>query len=138
MNTNKLTSRRIIVIDDDPDILNLVSILLQRIGAQVSTFADGRSAIRYLAQETPDLIVLDLMLPDVDGLDILRQIRARSRFEEVPVLVLSAKADPDTIRTALDSGADSYVTKLYITNSLLDRVRLLLTHGRRSRSLFGH
>ena len=138
MNTSQLNSRRVIVVDDDPDILNLVSVLLQRIGVQVSTFADGRSAIRYLAQETPDLIVLDLMLPDVDGLDILRQIRARSRFEEVPVLVLSAKADPDTIRTALDSGADSYVTKLYITNSLLDRVRLLLTHGRRSRSLFGH
>lgn len=133
-----MNSRRVIVVDDDPDILNLVSILLQRLGVQVSTFANGRGAIRYLAQETPDLVVLDLMLPDVDGMDILRQIRARTRFEDVPVLVLSAKADPDTIRTALDSGADSYVTKLYITNSLLDRVRLLLTHGRRSRSLFGH
>ena len=138
MNTSPTNSRRVVVIDDDPDILNLVSVLLQRVGAQTTTFADGHSAIRYLAQETPDLIVLDLMLPDVDGMDILRQIRARSRFEEVPVLVLSAKADPDTIRIALDSGADSYVTKLYITNSFLDRVRLLLTHGRRSRSLFGH
>ncbi len=133
-----MNARRVVVVDDDPDVLNLVSILLQRIGVQASTFADGRSAIRYLAQETPDLIILDLMLPDVDGLDILRQIRARARFEAVPVLVLSAKADPDTIRTALDNGADSYVTKLYITNSLVDRVRLLLTHGRRSRSLFGH
>ncbi len=137
MNNLQPHSRRVIVVDDDPDILNLVSILLQRIGIQASTFSDGRSAIRYLAQETPDLIILDLMLPDVDGMDILRQIRARTRFEDVPVLVLSAKADPDTIRTALDGGADSYVTKLYITNSLLDRVRLLLTHGRRSRSLFG-
>ncbi len=133
-----MNSQRVMVVDDDPDILKLVALLLQRIGVQATTFANGRSAIHHLAQETPDLIILDLMLPDVDGLDILRQIRARTRFDAVPVLVLSAKADPDTIRTALDGGADSYVTKLYLTNSLLDRVRLLLTQGRRSRSLFGH
>ena len=123
---------KIVVVDDDYELLKLISMLLRRIGAQVRTFFDGREAMNYLKREVPDLIILDLMLPDVDGLEVLRQIRAQSQFDEVPILILSAKADPNTIRQGLEYGADAYVTKPYIANTLIDRVRVLLNRGRQA------
>jgi DNA-binding response OmpR family regulator len=114
------------VIDDDPEILKLIAMLLRRIGAESVTFHDGRTALHYLTTTIPDLIILDLMLPDVDGMEVLRRLRALDRFKPVPVLILSAKADADSIRQGLDEGADGYVTKPYIANTLIDRVRLLL------------
>jgi DNA-binding response OmpR family regulator len=125
---------RIVVVDDDHEILKLIAMLLRRIGAQVQTFDDGETALAYLANEIPDLIVLDLMLPDIDGLDILRRVRAQTQFDRVLVLILSAKADPDSIRVGLDLGADGYITKPYIANSLIDKVRLMLQSERRSQS----
>jgi DNA-binding response OmpR family regulator len=124
----------IIVVDDDYELLKLITLLLRRIGAQSQAFYDGREALQYLDKQTPDLIILDLMLPDMDGFEILRLIRENSRFDQVPVLILSAKADPANIRRGLDSGADGYVTKPYIANSLIDRVRLLLSTGRQPKS----
>lgn len=124
----------IVVVDDDLELLKLMAMLMRRIGAEAQTFLNGREALIYLKAQVPDLIVIDLMLPDVEGLEILRQIRAQSRFDAVPVLILSAKADPLTIRKGLDSGADAYITKPYIANSLIDRVRLLLSTGRHARS----
>lgn len=120
----------IVAIDDDPELLTLISMLLRRIGIEPKTFYDSRAAIQYLKQETPDMIILDLMLPDIDGFEILRQIRGHKRFDLVPVLILSAKADSSNIRQGLELGADGYVTKPYIANSLIDRVRLLLSTGR--------
>ncbi len=122
----------IAVIDDDTELLKLMVLLLRRIGAQTTTIADGQEALHYLADGTPDLIILDLMLPHVNGFDILRRIRNDPRFDPVPVLVLSAKVEPQTIREVLEAGADGYVTKPYAANSLVDRVRLLLASGRQT------
>jgi two-component system, OmpR family, alkaline phosphatase synthesis response regulator PhoP len=124
----------IVVVDDDHELLKLIAMLLGRIGAQAHTFLNGREAVTFLKSRTPDLIILDLMLPDIDGLELLRQIRVQPRFDNVPVLILSAKADPGTIRKGLDMGADAYVTKPYIANTLIDRVRLLLSTDRQSQS----
>lgn len=124
----------ILVVDDDLELLKLISMLLRRIGAQSHTFYDSREALRFLAKETPDLIILDLMMPDIDGMEMLRRIREHDRFAPIPIVILSAKADPDTIREGLNSGADAYVTKPYIANSLVDRVRLLLENGRKSQA----
>ena len=124
------TTSHITVIDDDVELLKLMILLLRRIGAQPTTIANGQEALDYLESNIPNLIILDLMLPGVNGFDILRRIRGDPRFDAVPVLVLSAKVDPQTIRAVLDAGADGYVTKPYIANSFIDRVRLLLTAGR--------
>jgi DNA-binding response OmpR family regulator len=124
---------RIVVIDDDLELLKLIALLLRRIGAESRTFFDGREALNYLQHDIPDLIVLDLMLPEVDGFEILRQLRSESAFDEVPIIILSAKADPSSIRRGLDQGADGYVTKPYVANSLIDRVRLLLNTGRQNK-----
>lgn len=120
----------IAVIDDDNELLKLMVLLLRRLGAHTTTLADGHEALQYLANHVPDLIILDLMLPQVSGFEILQRVRSDARFEQVPVLVLSAKVDPHTIRQVLEAGADGYVTKPYIANSFVDRVRLLLTAGR--------
>jgi DNA-binding response OmpR family regulator len=124
---------KILVVDDDHEILKLIAMLLRRIGAEAWTFPDGQSALQRLNQTVPDLIILDLMLPDVDGLQILQQVRAQEQFMDVPVLILSAKADPDTIRRGLDLGADGYITKPYIANTLIDKVRLMLQSERYGR-----
>jgi DNA-binding response OmpR family regulator len=119
-------------VDDDYELLRLIIMLLRRIGAEATTFSEGHTALQYLETEVPDLIILDLMLPGVDGFEILRHIRSQPRFDQTPVLILSAKADPTTIRRGLENGADGYVTKPYIANSLIDRVRLLLNSGRQA------
>jgi DNA-binding response OmpR family regulator len=126
------TVPKIVVVDDDHEILKLIAMLLRRIGAEAWTFYDGRTALHYLTKECPDLVILDLMLPDIDGLQILRQLRTQTQFDRVPVLILSAKADPDTIREGLDLGADGYITKPYIANTLIDKVRLMLQSERHS------
>jgi DNA-binding response OmpR family regulator len=122
----------IVVIDDDHELLKLIALLLRRIGAQSRTFFDGREALNYLQRAVPDLVILDLMLPEIDGFEILGQLRSQSRFDHVPIIILSAKADPNNIRKGLENGADSYVTKPYIANTLIDRVRLLLSTGRQN------
>ena len=125
-----LSVPKILVVDDDHEILKLIAMLLRRIGAEAWTFEDGESAMKHLNQTMPDLIILDLMLPDVDGLQLLQAVRAQDRFSHVPVLILSAKADADTIREGLDLGADGYITKPYIANTLIDKVRLMLQSER--------
>jgi len=121
----------VLVVDDDKQLLQLVNILLKRIKCRTELVEDGNSALRWLeAPERLDLVILDLMLPDLDGFDILRRIRSRPDFEKVPVLILSAKADPTTIRNGIDYGADGYITKPYLANNLIARVQALLNMGR--------
>ncbi len=126
-----ITAPRILIIDDDPELLRLVALLLGRINAESILAQDGKTGLAAIdAEQKPDLLILDLMLPDIDGLEILQRVRARRDCDDMPVLILSAKADPNTIRQGLDRGADGYVTKPYLANSLLERVRVLLSTGR--------
>ncbi len=122
---------RILVIDDDPDLLILLEKMLRRIGLSPTTTDTGSSGLALLQEQTFDLLILDLMLPDIDGFDILRQLRANSHYDAMPVLILSALADPDTISKGLALGADGYLTKPYLPNTLTSRVKDLLTQGRR-------
>ena len=79
----------------------------------------------------PDMVLLDLMLPDVSGLEMLRQIRSKDVFDSIPIIILSALADPTTIRKGLDLGADRYLTKPYLANNLTSTVFEVLKAGRR-------
>lgn len=124
--------KRILVVDDDPELLQLVRVLLDRINAETTTANNATTAAQILrTPPLPDLLILDLMLPDISGVDFLRQLRGRSVFDPLPVLVLSAVIDPVTIRGALDAGADRYLTKPYIANNLLTVVQEILRSGRR-------
>jgi len=130
-----VTQRRVLAIDDDPELLQLIAILLTRVGIQPILAESAIQAAGVLRQPPlPDLIILDLMLPDISGIDFLKQLRAKAIFDAVPVLVLSALAEPTEIRAALDAGADRYLTKPYLANNLLSVVNDLIRTGRRIRS----
>jgi DNA-binding response OmpR family regulator len=125
--------KRILVVDDDPELLQLVRVLLARIDVDTIAVESAAAAAQELrTPPLPDLVILDLMLPDVSGVDFLSQMRAKPMFDTVPVLVLSAMIDPDHIRQALDAGADRYLTKPYIANNLLTVVQEILRIGRRA------
>lgn len=114
---------RILVVDDEPNILATLAPLLRARGYAVFTAMSGRAAIETLDRDKPDLIVLDLGLPDIDGVDLCRQIR---ESVSAPIVVLSARgAEGDKVR-ALDVGADDYVTKPFGAEELLARIRAAL------------
>lgn len=123
---------RILVVDDDPNLLVLLSKMLMRVGVTPTTAENGTQALDILRSEAPfDLLILDLMLPDIDGFEVLARLRADRAHDDMPVLILSARADPDTIKQGLDLGADGYLTKPYLPNTLTSRVRAVLSQGRR-------
>jgi two-component system KDP operon response regulator KdpE len=116
----------ILVVDDDPAILRTLSINLRARDYQVGTARDGRTALQLVHERTPDLILLDLGLPDIDGVAVIAQLRSTS---QVPIVVLSARHGSDDKVEALDLGADDYVTKPFGMEELLARVRATLRHG---------
>jgi two-component system KDP operon response regulator KdpE len=118
----------VLVVDDEPHILRTLRINLQARDYEVETAADGRSALQVVDERTPDVIVLDLGLPDLDGVEVLRRLRKTST---VPVIVLSARHDSDDKVEALDAGADDYVTKPFGMNELLARIRAAARRGGR-------
>lgn len=125
-------SKRVLIVDDDIDLLQLVCFLLDRINVETVTAKNAADAAKILREPPlPDLVILDLMLPGISGMEFLRQMRARAVFDQLPVLVLSALIDPKQIREALDSGADRYLTKPYIANNLLTVAQEMLRTGRR-------
>lgn len=122
----------ILVVDDDPALQKLVISLLNRAGMQTLSAIDAHQAAEHLkADILPDLILLDLMLPEISGIDFLKGIRKKPKYQKLPVIILSALADPEQIREGLESGADRYLTKPYLANNLIKTVREVLQHGRR-------
>jgi DNA-binding response OmpR family regulator len=122
---------KILIIDDDPDLLLLLNKMLKRIGAETVVAENGESGMALMKAQRFDLLVLDLMLPDIDGYEILKRIRADEELKDLPVLILSARADPDAINRGLEAGANGYLTKPYLPNTLTSRVRAILAEGRR-------
>ncbi|RJK97575.1 response regulator [Vallicoccus soli] len=111
---------RVLVVEDEPGLARALAINLRARGWEVVTAADGRGALEAAAAEHPDVVVLDLGLPDLDGVEVIHGLRGWSR---VPVVVLSARHDSDDKVEALDAGADDYVTKPFSMDELLARLR---------------
>lgn len=117
---------KVLVIDDEPPIRKLLRMGLSAHGYEVLEAPSGRVSLELLEQEKPDLVILDLGLPDIQGLDLLRMIRSRN--ESVPIVVLSSRGDEAGKVQALDLGADDYVTKPFGMDELLARMRAALRH----------
>ncbi len=113
----------ILVVDDEPKIVQLARDYLEKSGFKVLTSGDGQQALAITRQEHPDLIVLDLMLPGMDGLDVCRAIRRES---DVPIIMLTARAEETDQLIGLELGADDYITKPFSPRALVARVRALL------------
>ena len=120
---------RILVAEDDEKQSRLIRVYLEREGNAVQVVADGRAALEKARSGRPDLIVLDVMLPFVDGLDVCRILRAEG--SEVPILLLTARSTEEDMLLGLDLGADDYLTKPYSPRELTARVRALLRRSRK-------
>ncbi len=114
------------VVDDDPDIIELVSVHLKKTGMKVREFLDAESFYRFLRQDVPDLVLLDLMLPDADGVEVCKFLRRNERLSAVPVIMLTAKADEVDRVLGLELGADDYVTKPFSPKELVARAKAVL------------
>jgi len=117
---------RILVVDDDRDIVRLVQSYLNKAGYETLTAYDGESALKMLRVEMPQLVILDLMLPDRDGWEVARLVRADSRLRAIPIIMLTARVEDDDKITGLETGADDYITKPFNPRELVARVRALL------------
>lgn len=122
-------ARKILIADDDPLLLQLIEHKLAAHGHKVLTASDGRLAWDISARETPDLIVLDSMMPVRDGLDVLRALKGDARFKETPVMMLTARRQENDIVSALKLGAADYMTKPFMPDELVARVERLLGEG---------
>ena len=116
----------IAVIDDEPDILDLVVLHCKKAGYQTESFLEVDSFFKFLEKKTPDLIILDLMLPDTDGLEVCKQLRRKEKYAFIPIIMLTAKAEETDKIVGLELGADDYITKPFSPRELIARIRAVL------------
>jgi len=116
----------IVIVEDEPDIVDLVSINLTKAGFTVRGFCEGKSFFTYLEKNVPKLLILDLMLPDTDGLEICKHMRKKEEFSAVPIIMLTAKGEEMDKVLGLELGADDYVTKPFSPKELVARVKAVL------------
>ena len=121
---------RILVAEDDPNQRRVLEAYLEREGHCIVSVSDGRAALDQARQLQPDLVILDLMMPKVDGLDVCRVLRADS---DIPIIIVTAKSTEDDLLLGLDLGADDYLTKPYSPRELMARVRVLMRRSGSSR-----
>jgi two-component system alkaline phosphatase synthesis response regulator PhoP len=125
-----IAARKILIVEDERDILDLVTHYLEKEGFRVRSATDGPTGLSAARQEHPDLIVLDLMLPGMDGLEICRKLRADST-NLVPIIILTAKAEETDRVVGLELGADDYLTKPFSPKELVARIKALLRRAER-------
>jgi DNA-binding response OmpR family regulator len=119
-------AKLISIVDDEPDILKLVSLNLEKAGFKTKKFKDAETFLESLKKDRPSLIILDLMLPGADGMDICRELKRDERFSSIPVIILTAKGDETDRVLGLETGADDYVIKPFSPKELTSRVKAVL------------
>jgi two-component system alkaline phosphatase synthesis response regulator PhoP len=129
-----MANERILIVDDEEDVLELVRYHLDKNGYKVDTAASGEEAISEARKKSPDLIILDLMLPGIDGLEVCKKLKSDLKTEPIPIIMLTAKGEESDIVTGLELGAEDYLTKPFSPKVLIARIRRIL-HRSVSRDL---
>lgn len=127
-----MTKKKILLVDDEPDIVLMVSNRLKASGYEVLSALDGQAGLELAKTTKPDLIILDLMLPKMDGYKVCGFIKKDSRYSRIPVIMFSAKAQQDDIKTGEELGADAYIVKPFDSSVLLAKIAELLETGKNS------
>jgi DNA-binding response OmpR family regulator len=122
-------AKRILVVDDDENILSLERTILEQKGFDVTAAAGGAEALKLLADQTFDLVLLDVMMPEVDGFTVCRKIKEDPRLKDVPVIFLTAKGGGEALAEGFESGAIMYINKPFTANKLLTIVNTMLEAG---------
>lgn len=123
---NKMQTKTVLVVDDDPDIRELISYNLGKNGYHVESSGSGEDALLRLRSAAPSLILLDLMLPGLDGLEVCKKLKAQSRTAPIPIIMLTAKGEDADVVSGLELGADDYVIKPFSPRVLLARIKAVL------------
>jgi DNA-binding response OmpR family regulator len=121
----KLNHKHIFVIEDEKDILDVLEYNLKREGFRVSTSSDGKEALKMVRKDKPDLVLLDIMLPEIDGLEICRILKSESSTHTIPIIMVTAKEEESDIVLGLGLGADDYVTKPFSSKELIARIKAM-------------
>ncbi len=123
-------TKRVLLAEDEPNIVESLTFLLDRAGFEVTVETDGRRALDAALDDAPDVLILDVMLPELDGYEVLRQLRSDRRASKLPVVMLTAKGQREDRETALACGADLFITKPFANAEIIDAVRQLVDGGR--------
>jgi DNA-binding response OmpR family regulator len=126
-----MNEKRILVVEDEPSLAEVVSLYLQRGGYQVQIATDGKQAMQILEKQIPDFVIMDIMLPEIDGLSLTRWLRDRSN---VPIIMVTARREEIDRIAGLEMGADDYVVKPFSPQELVSRVRAVLRRGGRGQA----
>lgn len=118
-------AKRVLLAEDEPNIVESLTFMLERAGFEVAVETDGRRALDAAKEAAPDVLVLDVMLPELDGYEVLRQLRADRRGESLPILMLTAKGQREDREMALKCGADLFVTKPFSNAEVVSAVKTL-------------
>ena len=124
-----MKKKKIIVVEDEPDLVDVVTYNLQREGYLVLTAQRGDEGLNLIRSERPDLVLLDLMLPGMDGLSICRQMKSDGSLSEIPIIIASAKGEESDVVIGLEMGADDYLAKPFSPRELLARIKAVLRRG---------
>lgn len=126
------SSKKILIVEDEPDILQLVKLYLEKEGYRTLSATTGAEALRQVRHEKPDLVVLDLMLPEMSGLEVCKRLRSAPETAMLPVIMLTAKAEESDTIIGLELGADDYVTKPFSPKTLVARIKALVRRFERT------
>ena len=124
-----MSALKVVVIEDEPDILELIEYNLRREGFEVATATTGRSGLSVIGREKLDIVLLDLLLPGLDGLDVCRRLRAVESTRDLPVIMVTARGEESDVVLGLGVGADDYIHKPFSPSELIARVRAVLRRG---------
>tara|TARA_R110000772_G_scaffold231592_1_gene342414 strand:- start:23254 stop:23631 length:378 start_codon:yes stop_codon:yes gene_type:complete len=118
-------AKRVLLAEDEPNIVESLTFILERSGFDVATTTNGRQALEVALSDTPDILILDVMLPELDGYEVLRRLRADARTKTLPVLMVTAKGQREDRETAMKCGADMFITKPFVNSELIAAVEKL-------------
>ena len=124
-----MKKKKIVVVEDEPDLVDVVTYNLEREGYSVLASQRGDEGLNLIRSQAPDLVLLDLMLPGMDGLSICRQMKSDSSMKEIPIIIASAKGEESDVVIGLEMGADDYLAKPFSPRELLARIRAVLRRG---------
>ncbi|MBU4001597.1 MAG: response regulator transcription factor, partial [Proteobacteria bacterium] len=130
-----MSKQKILAVEDDEDILELIRYNLEKEGYRVETAETGEAAVRKADAESFDLMLLDLMLPGMDGLEVARRLKKNTRTQTLPIIMITAKGEESDIVTGLELGADDYITKPFSPRVMIARVRSILRRAEKEESV---
>lgn len=122
--------KTIMVVDDNPDIVTIVKTILEGKGYNVGSAYSGKELLAHLPNQKPDLIILDIMMPEMDGLEVLTKLKSASDTSSIPVILLTAKVQYEDVLGGYKLGADYYITKPFTSTQLINGINLLLGEGK--------